>query len=90
MKLFEIIPADFFSVLVSSNREVYVDALMKLYEMFNDDINIKLKDYLNELAALLEDRVYNVEDGDDISIDSPDTSRGKARLIEKDLKRRVG
>ena len=83
MKLFEIIPADFFSVLVSSNREVYVDALMKLYEMFNDDINIKLKDYLNELAALLEDRVYNVEDGDDISIDSPDTSRGKARLIEK-------
>lgn len=83
VKLFEIIPADFFSVLVSSNREIYVDALMKLYEMFNDDINIKLKDYLNELTALLEDRVYNVEEGDDISVDSPDTSRGKARLIEK-------
>lgn len=83
MKLFEIIPADFFSVLVSKNREIYVDALMKLYEMFNYDINIKLKDYLNELTALLEDRVYYVEDGDDTLVDSPDTSRGKARLIEK-------
>ena len=31
MKVFEIIPADFFSVLVSPNREVYADALMKLY-----------------------------------------------------------
>lgn len=83
MKLFEIIPSDFFSVLVSSNREIYVDALMKLYEMFNYDINIKLKDYLSELTDLLEDRAYNVEDGDDISVDSPDTSRGRARLIEK-------
>lgn len=83
MKLFEIIPADFFSVLVSSNREIYVDALMKLYEMFNDDINIRLKDYISELSELIQDREYNVEEGDDITVDSPDTSRGRARLIEK-------
>ena len=42
MKVFEIVPADFFSVLVSPNREIYVEALMKLYEMFQNEINIRL------------------------------------------------
>ena len=54
MKVFEIIPADFFSVLVSSNREIYADALMKLYEMFQTEINIRLKSFLAELEILLE------------------------------------
>ena len=58
MKLFEIIPADFFSVLVSPNREIYADALMKLYEMFRTEINIRLKSFLAEVEILLEDREY--------------------------------
>lgn len=63
---------------------------MKLYEMFNDDINIRLKDYISELSELIQDREYNVEEGDDITVDSPDTSRGRARLIEKRFEKRVG
>ena len=47
MKVFEIIPGDFFSVLVSPNREIYVDALMKLYEMFQSEINIRLKAFFD-------------------------------------------
>lgn len=83
MKVFEIVPADFFSVLVSPNREIYVDALMKLYEMFQNEINIRLKAFLTEVEILLEDRVYIIEEGDDAEEAEPTSLRGKARLIER-------
>ena len=83
MKVFEIIPGDFFSVLVSPNREIYVDALMKLYEMFQNEINIRLKAFLTEVEILLEDRVYIIEEGDDTDDAEPASLRGKARLIER-------
>ena len=83
MKVFEIIPGDFFSVLVSPNREIYVDALMKLYEMFQNEINIRLKAFLTEVEILLEDRVYIIEEGDDAYDAEPASLRGKARLIER-------
>ncbi len=83
MKVFEIIPGDFFSVLVSPNREFYVDALMKLYEMFQSEINIRLKAFLTEVEILLEDRVYLIEEGDDTDDAEPASLRGKARLIER-------
>ena len=82
MKVFEIIPADFFSVLVSPNREIYVDALIKLYEMFQNEINIRLKAFLTEVEILLEDRDYIFEEGDDAEESEPTSLRGKARLIE--------
>lgn len=83
MKVFEIIPSDFFSVLVSPNREIYVDALMRLYDMFQSEINIRLKAFLNEVEILLEDRVYIVEEGDDAEESESTSLRGKARLIER-------
>lgn len=81
MKVFEIVPADFFSVLVSPNREIYADALMKLYEMFQTEINIRLKSFLAELEILLEDREYILEEGDEAADVEPSSLRGKARLI---------
>ena len=81
MKLFEIIPADFFSVLVSPNREIYAEALMKLYEMFRTEINIRLKSFLAEVEILLEDREYILEEGDEAEDMEPSSLRGKARLI---------
>lgn len=83
MKVFDVIPADFFSVLVSPNRDLYVDALMKLYEMFNLEINIKLKEYINEIELLLEDREYFIEDNDADEEEGIESPRGKARLIER-------
>lgn len=85
MNIFSTVPADFFSVLVSPNRELYVDALMKLYEMFNQEINIYLKDFLSKVELLLEDRQYTVEEGDDA--DELSSLRGKAWLIEKRLEK---
>ena len=87
MKVFEIVPADFFSVLVSPNREIYVEALMKLYEMFQNEINIRLKAFLTEVEILLEDRVYIIEEGDDAEEAEPTSLRGKARLIERSFEK---
>ena len=85
MKVFEIVPADFFSVLVSPNREIYVDALMKLYEMFRTEINIRLKAFLAEVELLLEDREYILEEGDEAEDSEPSSLRGKARLVVRRL-----
>ena len=85
MILFEIIPADFFSVLVSPNREIYAEALMKLYEMFRTEINIRLKSFLAEVEILLEDREYILEEGDEAEDMEPSSLRGKARLIVRRL-----
>ena len=87
MKVFETVPADFFSVLVSPNREIYVDALMKLYEMFRTEINIRLKAFLAEVELLLEDRQYVMEEGDDAEEFESGSLRGKARLIEHRLEK---
>ena len=80
MKLFDLIPANFFSLLVSSNREIYVDALMILHDEFKDKLNILVEDYLSSLIFLLEDRSFEAEDGDEAESGSLTVS-GKARLI---------
>ena len=85
LKVFEIVPADFFSVLVSPNREIYADALMKLYEMFQSEINIRLKAFLAEVELLLEDREYILEEGDEAEDSEPSSLRGKARLVVRRL-----
>ena len=87
MKVFETVPSDFFSVLVSPNREIYVDALTKLYEMFQTQINIRLREYLAEVELLLEDRQYIMEDGDEAEEAECTSLRGKARLVEKRLEK---
>ena len=53
-------------MLVSPNREIYAEALMKLYEMFRTEINIRLKSFLAEVEILLEDREYILEEGDEV------------------------
>ena len=50
MRLFDLIPENFFSVLASPNREIYADALMVLYDSLgSDEMSIKKSDYLRAL-----------------------------------------
>ncbi|MDR0948363.1 MAG: DUF5716 family protein [Lachnospiraceae bacterium] len=64
MKLFEIVPANFFSILASGNREIYYNALMLLHESFQTELNIRLDDFRSALIAHLEDEVFELEDDD--------------------------
>jgi hypothetical protein len=79
MKLFDVVPGNFFSILSSGNREIYCDALMVLYDMFKFELNIRADDFIASLTTVLEDRNFEFEDGDDIN--EGGTLSGKARLI---------
>ena len=80
MKLFDIIPSNFFSILSSGNREIYFDALMILHDMFKFELNIRVDDYIASLISILEDRTFELEE-DDEAQDGGLTLSGKARLI---------
>ncbi|KUO70321.1 MAG: hypothetical protein APF81_06795 [Desulfosporosinus sp. BRH_c37] len=80
MGLFDVVPSSFFSVLVSGNREVYVDALMLLHQLFKFELNIRVDDYISSLISLLEDKAFVPEDDDEMP-ESSLTPSGKARLI---------
>lgn len=80
MNLFDVIPGSFFSVLSSPNKELYVEALLKLNEMLRYSVNIDLKDYLSNLNSLLEIREYIAENSDEIEVPSMPNNK-KARLI---------
>lgn len=80
MKLFDVVPSNFFSILSSGNREIYFDALMILHDMFKFELNIRVDDYISSLISILEDRAFELEE-DDESQEGGLTLSGKARLI---------
>lgn len=88
MKLFEKIPASFFSILASPNREVYWAALVTLHHLLEYDLNIPVEDYCIALGDKLSDMELTVED----SLDEEEQHlirqpNGKVRWIIHRLKR---
>lgn len=55
MKLFEKIPASFFSILASPNRELYWTALVTLHHLLEYDLNIPIEDYCIALGDKLSE-----------------------------------
>ena len=88
MKLFEKIPASFFSVLASPNRELYWTALVTLHHLLEYDLNIPVEDYCIALGDTLSDMELTAEDALDEEeqrlIRQPN---GKVRWIIHRLKR---
>lgn len=80
MKLFDVVPGNFFSILSCGNREVYFDALMILHNMFKFELNIRVEDFVASLITVLEDRAFELEEDDDVQ-DASLTNSGKARFI---------
>ena len=80
MKLFDLVPGNFFSILASGNREIYYEAIMVLHELFRFELNIRVDDFLSALIAILEDQTFDVEAEDELQEGSL-TLSGKSRLI---------
>lgn len=83
LALFDIIPRNFFSVLASPNKEIYIDALMLLHRMFQYEINVELDDYISGLISTIEDREFFIEENEEEQ-GSLSTNQ-KARLILQKL-----
>jgi len=62
------------------NKKIYVDALMLLHKLFQFELNIETSDFIAKLIGLLEDRIYELEDDDEVTGNSL-TLNEKARLI---------
>jgi hypothetical protein len=60
--LFNIIPDNFFSVLVSKNKEIYLDALFVIRKAYKHHIFIKKDDLVSMIISTLEDRLLYLED----------------------------
>lgn len=80
MAVFDVLPGNFFSVLVSTNREIYAEALLLLHQMFQFELNIKVDDFISALISLQEDKEFVPEEDDEIQ-EGGLTYSSKARLI---------
>lgn len=83
MKLFDILPQNFFNILTSPNRQLYVDALFLLQDCFSVDDLVIRRDYFAErlreqLGNILEES--SIED-DELDSSKSDSISDKASLI---------
>lgn len=82
MALFDFVPGSFFSILASKNKEVYVEALIELNNMFKYGVNVEVEDFVIKLIACIEYREYILEEDDDLDITQGSlTTSTKARII---------
>ncbi|MDR1538049.1 MAG: hypothetical protein LBU32_08635 [Clostridiales bacterium] len=80
MAVIDVLPSNFFSILVSTKREIYEEFLLFLHQMFQFELNIKLEDYISALISLHEEKDFMPEDDDEVDNVSLTLSE-KARLI---------
>lgn len=91
VELFKKIPDRFFSILVSSKKELYLEALFVLYDAFKTELNINKDALLERLTGRLEDKILDAdftEEKDDFgeSIDSTKYLSGKVHLLYRKIK----
>ena len=58
MNIFNKIPENFFSILISKNKHIYVDALFVLREAFKQEMTISRENIISRLINNLEDEFY--------------------------------
>lgn len=87
MNLFKQVPSNFFSVLASPNKEIYLQALLTVYEAFQTDWSIPKNELVIFLIDQLDDLMadYNFDEGEDYEMVER-TSSGHAHLVLRKLK----
>jgi len=61
MKLFEILPQNLFSILVSKNKEIYTEALFTLRKAFKEEMTIRKSDLASMLIAGLDEKIFEMD-----------------------------
>ena len=91
MELFDRIPDKLFSVLVSSKKSLYVQALFVLREAFRTELQIRKEDLLAMLADALENHMMEADFTEEAEEENADLSEtmnvnGKAGLLLRRLR----
>jgi len=61
VKLFDVLPHNLFSVLVSKNRNLYIDALFVLRKAFKQEMTISKSDLIAMLIANLDEEMLKID-----------------------------
>lgn len=87
MNLFNQVPSNFFGILASQNKEIYMKALLTLYQVFQTDWSIKRSELVIYLIDQLDDMIiaYNLDE-DEIEEVKSKTSSAYAHLILRKLR----
>ena len=89
MKLFDIIPEKFYSILNGQNKDIYVSSLILLYRMINEnDMVVKKSEFTRSLKETLNDCLnsFSVEEEEGESLENSfPTIASKASLITRRL-----
>lgn len=88
MNLFDKIPENFFSILVSKNKHIYIDALFVLREAFKQEMSISRENIISRLINNLEEE-FNSEDfseDEDINELKDNNISSKAYFLLRKLK----
>lgn len=94
MRLFTILPDNFFSILASKNKDIYAEALLVLYHSLEtDELSIKKADFIRTLRDkyrdilltldVKEDEGFEGESEDTISDDLPSKAAFVVRRLEE-------
>jgi len=86
IKLFEIVPEEFFSVLASPNKYIYADALENLYLLYFDNLKITEAELYTAIRGNLEEQLVSADFRDEgISEDELRDISGRARFLIRRL-----
>ena len=88
MELFDRLPPDFFKVLTSSKKELYVAAILVLRQAFKTELIIRRTDFIAMLIDTLENRILLAdfsEESAELGADAADgeSLSGKAHFLER-------
>ena len=61
MKLFDVLPHNLFSILVSKNKSLYVEALFVLRKAFKQEMTISKSDLVSMLIANLDEALLEMD-----------------------------
>lgn len=87
MQLFQLIRnPQFFSLLSSPNREIYVEALFVVFRCYKQELLIRRQDLVDRLVAALEDRMFELADEEGDAIDDGSLS-GRAHWLLRRMMR---
>ena len=89
MKLFDILPDRFFSILNGKNREIYAEALLLLYRLINEnDMYVKKDEFLRSIKEKLSNEINSFSIEEENEFDDEEiltTFSAKANLILRRL-----
>ena len=86
MDLYEIVPENLFSVLVSKNKRLYVNALFILLDAFKTHLQITKDGLVSMLIASLENDIITADFSDEALLENEYSLSGRAHFVVRKLK----